>query len=282
MKHLDRVHRRPRRLIDRRCKSRITLAALCVLAGFGFVFAWQPVAADQDRRTAAFDVATMRPGLVRRDADGQLILDTSPEAMRIARRQEAERRARAMETCRRGGKVETRVRAPGWLRELVDAMAPKYGLDPELVVAVMAVESNFEVKAVSPKNAQGLMQLIPATAERFGVRDPFDPAENVRGGMKYLSWLLDRFAGNHALALAAYNAGEDAVDRYSGVPPYRETQNYVRAVQRRYGCVPARPAARVTQLENARNDAGRGTERSTRPSRLPAQRNGSWRSTNRR
>jgi hypothetical protein len=117
--------------------------------------------------------------------------------------------------------------AKGPIATLVRNLAPEYKLDPELVLAVVEVESNFDPHAQSPKNAQGLMQLIPATAERFGVRDVWDPEDNLRGGMAYLQWLLDRFGGNVKLALAAYNAGEAAVDRHQGVPPYGETRNYV-------------------------------------------------------
>jgi hypothetical protein len=118
--------------------------------------------------------------------------------------------------------------------ELVRSMAPDYGLDPELVLAVMQTESAFHTDSVSPKDAAGLMQLIPETAARFGVSDVFDPADNIRGGMKYLQWLLAYFEGNVPLALAGYNAGEHAVDRHGGIPPYSETQAYVRLVLRLY------------------------------------------------
>ncbi|MBK3774297.1 transglycosylase SLT domain-containing protein [Azospirillum sp. YIM DDC1] len=116
---------------------------------------------------------------------------------------------------------------PKEIRAMVTKMAPSYGLDPDLVLAVIAVESGYRVDVVSEKNAMGLMQLIPETAERFGVTKPFDPEQNLRGGMKYLRWLLAYFDGNVTLALAGYNAGEGAVLQYKGVPPYRETQDYV-------------------------------------------------------
>jgi len=103
-------------------------------------------------------------------------------------------------------------------------------LAPELVLAVMAVESNFDPLAVSPKNAQGLMQLTPDTAARFRVRPLTDPVQNIRGGMAYLRWLLAYFEGDLALVLAAYNAGERAVERYRGVPPYLETRLYVSTI----------------------------------------------------
>jgi hypothetical protein len=120
--------------------------------------------------------------------------------------------------------------APAKIIKLVEDMAPQYGLDPALVLAVMSVESNFRSTAVSPKNAQGLMQLIPVTAARFGVKNTFDPKDNIRGGMKYLRWLLSYFGGNVPLAVAAYNAGEGAVLKYKGIPPYAETRAYVRKV----------------------------------------------------
>jgi soluble lytic murein transglycosylase-like protein len=118
---------------------------------------------------------------------------------------------------------------------LVRALAPKYSLDPNLVLAVIAVESNFNPTAVSRKNAQGIMQLIPATAERFGVHDVWNVEQNLRGGMAYLRWLLNYFNGNVKLALAGYNAGEKAVERHGGVPPYTETQEYVQRIMHRIG-----------------------------------------------
>jgi hypothetical protein len=125
-----------------------------------------------------------------------------------------------------------RVRAE--IEQLVRQLAPQYAVDPRLVLAVISAESAFNPKAVSPKNAQGLMQLIPQTAERFGVKQVFVPAENIRGGMAYLRWLLAFFQGDVPLVLAAYNAGERAVEKYRGIPPYAETQNYVKKITRMY------------------------------------------------
>jgi len=118
-----------------------------------------------------------------------------------------------------------------WVRRL----APHYGLDPKLVLAVIHAESAFNPAAVSHKNAHGLMQLIPQTAKRFGVKDINNPVQNLHGGMAYLRWLLAYFRGNLEHALAGYNAGEGAVLKYQGIPPYRETRNYVRKVIRTYG-----------------------------------------------
>lgn len=120
--------------------------------------------------------------------------------------------------------------APEQIVKFVTLVAPEYQLAPHLVLAVMATESNFDPWAVSPKNAQGLMQLIPDTAARFHVKRIADPVQNIRGGMAYLRWLLAYFQGDLSLVLAAYNAGEGAVDRYGGVPPYAETRSYVRRI----------------------------------------------------
>ena len=120
--------------------------------------------------------------------------------------------------------------AAGPIATLVRELAPQYELNPNLVLAVVEVESNFDPRAISPKNAQGLMQLIPATAERFGVADVWDPEQNLRGGMAYLSWLMTHFDGDLELVLAAYNAGEGAVQRHGGIPPYTETRDYVKRI----------------------------------------------------
>jgi hypothetical protein len=110
---------------------------------------------------------------------------------------------------------------------MIARSASTHGVDPRLVRAVIQVESQFQSRARSPKGAMGLMQLMPDTARRYGVRQPLDPAANIDAGTRHLRWLLDRFPLDRALALAAYNAGEAAVERYRGIPPYRETRDYV-------------------------------------------------------
>jgi hypothetical protein len=130
--------------------------------------------------------------------------------------------------------------APGGsdLRALAEAAARRHGLDPGLVLAVAQVESGLRPAAVSPKGAQGLMQLMPQTAASLGVVDPLDPAQNLDGGARHLGSLLQLYDGDLTKALAAYNAGEGAVARHGGVPPYRETRNYVRSVLRKYRPAP--------------------------------------------
>jgi soluble lytic murein transglycosylase-like protein len=113
------------------------------------------------------------------------------------------------------------------VRDLVHQVSLEHGLDPKLVDALVRVESGYDPRAISRKGAMGLMQLMPATASRLGVADPFDPEQNIRGGVREFARLVDRFHGNLQLALAAYNAGEGAVSRYRGIPPYNETRNYV-------------------------------------------------------
>ena len=119
-------------------------------------------------------------------------------------------------------------------RELVEAAAARYNVDADLITSVIAVESNFDPKALSRKNARGLMQLLPETAARLGVQDIYDPQENIDAGTRYLSELLEKYNNNVTLALAAYNAGPDRVEQYRRVPPFPETLSYVRRVKRSY------------------------------------------------
>lgn len=125
---------------------------------------------------------------------------------------------------------------PAGVPEMVEATARKYDVDPLLVHSVISVESGYNPYAVSPKGAQGLMQLMPGTARRFGVSNSFDPAENIEGGVRYLKYLSTLFPNDPRLAVAAYNAGEGAVWKYNyQIPPYAETEQYVYKVAKKYG-----------------------------------------------
>ena len=120
------------------------------------------------------------------------------------------------------------------LGQVVNSASAAYHLDPDLVASVIRAESGFNSRALSPKGAQGLMQLMPATAGQLGVRNPFDPGDNVDGGTRYLRQLLERYKFDLVKALAAYNAGPQRVEQYGGVPPYRETRTYVARIVRDY------------------------------------------------
>jgi len=134
-------------------------------------------------------------------------------------------------------------RAPADLKQLASRTARVFQVDPELVDAVIQVESGYHIRARSPKGALGLMQLLPATASRYGVKDAFDPADNLRGGVSYLGHLLRRFQGDVRLSLAAYNAGEKAVVGQSGVPPFAETRDYVRKIAALYPAPSSTPGS---------------------------------------
>lgn len=131
--------------------------------------------------------------------------------------------------------VDYQAIAPRKIFDLVMKMAPEYQVEPQLALAIIAAESNFNSLALSPQNAQGLMQLIPQTSARFNVKNPYDPVQNIRGGLSYLRWLLAYFQGDVALVAAAYNAGEGKVERYRGVPPYLETRAYVKRILKSVG-----------------------------------------------
>lgn len=151
------------------------------------------------------------------------------------------------------------VKAPPHIERLVQRLAPQFRVDPKLALTIIAVESNFDSYAVSRSAAMGLMQLIPQTARRFGVKNAFDAQQNIRGGLAYLRWLLAYYEGDVSLVAAAYNAGEGAVDRHRGVPPFAETREYVRRVVARYGNAPhpfdarvVAPSAQLPQIRSAR------------------------------
>jgi soluble lytic murein transglycosylase-like protein len=161
-----------------------------------------------------------------RDAAGHLILSTQPQPG-----------AALVPTYRVDGSALLRTsskpavsRGAMAYEDLIRQNAEHHGVSVDLVRAVIQAESNFNRYAVSPKGAMGLMQLMPATARDLGVRDPFHPGQNIRGGVAYLAGLLNRFNQDVERALAAYNAGAARVDQYNGVPPYRETQNYVKKI----------------------------------------------------
>jgi hypothetical protein len=149
------------------------------------------------------------------------------------------------------------------LREIVKGAATRYGMDADLILSVIAAESNFDPKAISKKNARGLMQLLPETAARFGVHDIFDPQENIDAGTHYLRDLLQRYNNDLALALAAYNAGPERVQQFGSVPPYPETASYIRRVKRGYEKSKAgvaleaepRPSAKKTKSGSTGNSA---------------------------
>ncbi|MBK5296548.1 MAG: lytic transglycosylase domain-containing protein [Vicinamibacteria bacterium] len=162
-----------------------------------------------------------------KDKDGRLVVSDRPSGPGV---QHATYSVRGIETIRTtrldvGPRLD---RAD--LHAMADRHAETHAINPALVRAVIQAESAWNTRAVSPKGALGLMQLMPETATELGVVDPFDPAQNIRAGVRYLKWLLDRYDGNAELALAAYNAGPGAVDKYGKVPPYRETQAYVRKI----------------------------------------------------
>ena len=148
------------------------------------------------------------------------------------------------------GSPESRRNNSGWtsgspaIDQLIRANGERFGIDPYLVFLVIEKESRFRTRVVSPKGAMGLMQLMPGTARRLGVRRPFDAAENIRGGTQYMRELMDMFGGKVDLVLASYNAGEGAVLKYGrNVPPYRETRDYVKTIGKRYGLTGRQPGS---------------------------------------
>ncbi len=160
-------------------------------------------------------------GIEPRREDGRIVFTSRPERKPGAQIPQHPRRAAEG--------------TPGTLQRLIRDVSDRYRIDPWLVSAVISVESDFDSEAISPKGAKGLMQLMPTTAREYGVRDVYDPLQNVEGGVAYLADLTKRYGGNLKLALAAYNAGPMAVDRAGGVPAYPETVRYLEKIEARYG-----------------------------------------------
>ena len=152
--------------------------------------------------------------------------------------------------------IEEPLAPPAGIDEAVRRIAAEQAVSPQLIHSVIKVESNYNAHAISSKGALGLMQLIPSTARRFGVSDAFNPVQNIQGGARYLRYLLDLYNEDYPLALAAYNAGEGAVARYGGVPPFAETRNYVILVRR--------------QLEQARKSAAKTVAATAPPEAVEA------------
>jgi len=169
-----------------------------------------------DGRGLTVDDAWLENGLIHAHLPGGGIIGLSPE--RVAR------------VHLTSPEPEAPVATPGDLESLARDVARRYEMDEKLVAAVVRAESGFDPQALSRVGAMGLMQLMPATAADMDVADPFDPEQNLEGGVRYLKWMMLRFPGRVDLALAAYNAGPTAVERYGGIPPYRETRSYVSRV----------------------------------------------------
>ncbi len=130
-------------------------------------------------------------------------------------------------------KLDLKEQAAG-IDEIIETLSEKYNVDSDFIKAIIKQESGFNPNATSKKGAMGLMQLMPSTAKSLGVKDAYNPWENIEGGVKHIRGLLDKYSNNQELALAAYNAGEGAVKKYGGIPPYKETQNYVKSIMGAY------------------------------------------------
>lgn len=167
-----------------------------------------------------------------RDSSGRLVLSDKPAPPGVAARTYAVGGSAAVRTTVQAPRDERSRSLRERLHAVIEREATRHSISPDLVRAVIQVESAWNPHAISPKGALGLMQLMPETAAELGVTNPFDPEQNIRGGVAYLKRLLDRFDGNPELALAAYNAGPGAVQKYGNrIPPYRETQQYVRKIK---------------------------------------------------
>ncbi|MBS0509310.1 MAG: transglycosylase SLT domain-containing protein [Proteobacteria bacterium] len=226
--HAEGVARDTQRAVALYCKS-ARLGDMVAQYNLGWMYANARGVARDDEAAAFFFQAAAKQGL---DVAVRMLKVVGgstgkvPECMRAP--------ARAAAKAAQPG-VDYQAVAPRKIVDLVSKMAPQFQVEPQLALAIIAAESNFNPQALSPKNAQGLMQLIPETSERFQVKNPYDPAQNIRGGLSYLRWLLAYFEGDVALVAAAYNAGEGTVERYRGVPPYMETRAYVQRIVKAFG-----------------------------------------------
>ncbi len=192
-------------------------------------------------------VAAVLGALLTAPVEGRVRIVTKPDGTKVIY-DESSRFGR--------GSASSQLAAPkGTIADMIDLYARDRGLSPRLVQAVIQVESAYNPRARSSKGAMGLMQLMPDTARQLRVPDPYDPAQNIRGGTLYLRRQLDRFSGDLSLALAAYNAGPGAVAQYGGVPPYPETRNYVRKVLSLYRGGNASEALREQARDESRNRA---------------------------
>ncbi len=190
------------------------------------------------------------------EADGNVRAVKGSASILIEERTDGSKRIFNETSGQRSRRLASRLTAPRPdISVLIDAHARRHNLNPRLVQAVIQVESGYNPRARSHKGAMGLMQLMPATAKDLGVSDPYDPGQNIAGGSRYLRQQIDRFT-NLSHALAAYNAGPTAVTQYGGIPPYRETRNYVRKVLSLLGLAASTPAPRSAQ-ERARSERQR-------------------------
>jgi hypothetical protein len=197
--------------------------------------------------------------VVRADARSGKLVRSVIVTPKAVTQQRVEESVIAPRVVTRGAGVDEPVApSPAGIEDAVAQIAAQHSLNADLLHAVIKVESNYNPLAVSNKGALGMMQLIPATARRFGVSNVFNPVENIQGGARYLRYLLDLYHWDYPLALAAYNAGEGAVAKYGGVPPYRETQNYVNLVGRQFTTQKAKRAAKQAAAPKAETKEGQG------------------------
>jgi soluble lytic murein transglycosylase-like protein len=214
----------------RHCPTRFRwkscLALLVVVSFLGSLQAAEDITAHRDADGRVVFVNEASPGTSSTSNSGRRVLASASSGSSVS--------SAESESSEGAGSAESGGARSESVHSIIEEAASRHQIDPELVRAIVRVESNFNPYAVSPKGARGLMQLIPATARRFGVRNAFDPRSNLDGGLRYLKHLLGMFDGDLRLSLAAYNAGEEAVSRSRGIPPYRETQNYVRKIAELY------------------------------------------------